>query len=154
MNPFQVFVSNLNQLGFFGFLLPWVFVFVVTFGLLVKTKVLGEDLKLIAVFSIVTGFFVMGFGGPWLANFFINLFGIAAVIIAGILVIVLFMAMSGIGIDSLAKSQATLAAAIGIGIIVFILALGAINVAISPTVIAIVLMLVIMIAAFAFIVKS
>ncbi|MBI5332018.1 MAG: hypothetical protein HZB65_00430 [Candidatus Aenigmarchaeota archaeon] len=154
MNPFQIFVSNLNQLGFFGFLLPWVFVFVVTFGLLVKTKVLGEDLKLIAVFSIVTGFFVMGFGGPWLANFFINLFGIAAVIIAGILVIVLFMAMSGISIDALAKSQATLAAAIGIGIIVFIMALGAINVVISPTVIAIVLMLVIMIAAFAFIIKS
>jgi len=153
-NPFEIFVANLNQLGFFGFLLPWIFVFAISFGLLAKTKVLGDDLKVSAVVSIIIGFFVMGFGGPFLANFFINIFGISAVILAGILIIVLFMAMSGIGIEDIAKSKATLAAMIGIGIIVFIISLGAIRVVVSPTVIAITLMLVVMIAAFAFIVKS
>lgn len=152
-DPFQVFVSNLNQLGFFGFLLPWVFVFAITFGLLAKSKVLGEDLRIIAVVSMVAGFFVMGFGGPFLANFFVNSFGMAAVVLAGILIIVLFMAMSGIGIDAIAKSKATLVAVIAIGIIIFMTAIGSVSVIVNPTVIAVLLMLVIMIAAFAFIAK-
>jgi hypothetical protein len=28
-NPFEILVMNLNQLGFFGFLLPWVFMFAI-----------------------------------------------------------------------------------------------------------------------------
>ncbi|MBI4894971.1 MAG: hypothetical protein HY831_00625 [Candidatus Aenigmarchaeota archaeon] len=152
-NPFQVFVTNLNQLGFFGFLLPWVFIFAITFGLLAKSKVLGDDLRIIAVVSMVAGFFVMGFGGPFLANFFVNSFGMAAVVLAGILIIVLFMSMSGIGIDAIAKSKLTLVAMIAIGIIIFITAIGSVSVIVNPTVIAVLLMLVIMIAAFAFIAK-
>ena len=150
VNPFQVFVTNLNQLGFFGFLLPWVFIFAVVFGLLAKSKVLGDDLKISAVVSMVVAFFVMGFGGPFLANFFINSFGMAAVVLAGILIVVLFMGMAGIGIDGIAKSKAALIAMISIGIIIFVMALGAVNVVVSPTVIAVILMLVVMIAAFAF----
>ena len=60
MNPFELLVSNLNQMGFFGFLLPWLLMFAVTYGLLVKSKVLGEDQKLIGVISLVAAFFVVG----------------------------------------------------------------------------------------------
>ena len=80
MNPFEILVSNLNQMGFFGFLLPWLFMFAVVYGLLVKSKVLGEDQKIIGVVSLVSAFFVIGFGGVAIGTFFSNLFGIAAVI--------------------------------------------------------------------------
>ena len=93
-DPFSILVANLNALGFFGFLLPWIFMFAVTYGLLAKAKFF-EDTKIVGVISLVLAFFVVGFGGPWLAGFFVNLFGYAAVIIAGLLVIVLFITMSG-----------------------------------------------------------
>jgi len=151
MNPFEVLVHNLNALGFFGFLLPWVFIFVITFGILAKTKALGDDLRIAAVTSIVLGFFVVGFGGPWLASFFVNVFGIAAAVLAGILVLVLFMGMAGIPLDQLVKSKAVLAVLIGIAVLVFALAAGALSAVVNQTTIAIVLVLIVMAVAVVFI---
>ena len=66
-DPFSILVANLNALGFFGFLLPWIFMFAVTYGLLAKAKFF-EDTKIVGVISLVLAFFVVGFGGPWLAG--------------------------------------------------------------------------------------
>ena len=153
MNPFELLVSNLNVMGFFGFILPWVFIFCIAFGLLAKTKVLGDDTRIAAVVSIILGFFVVGYGGPGLANFFVNIFGIAAAVLAGILVLVLFMGMAGIPIDQLAKNKAVLAVLIGIAVLVFAVAAGAFTTMVNPTTIAIVLILIVMAAAVAFIAK-
>ncbi|MEM7815234.1 MAG: hypothetical protein QXF55_02755 [Candidatus Aenigmatarchaeota archaeon] len=151
MNPFEVLVHNLNALGFFGFLLPWVFIFVVAFGLLAKTKALGDDMRIAAVASIVLGFFVVGFGGPWLASFFVNVFGLGAAVLAGLLVLVLFMGMTGMGLDQLAKNKAVLAVLIGIAVIVFAIAAGALSAVVNQTTIAIVLVLIVMAVAVVFI---
>jgi hypothetical protein len=153
MNPFEILVYNLNTMGFFGFILPWVFIFCIAFGLLAKTKVLGDDARIAAVVSIILGFFVVGYGGPGLANFFVNIFGIAAAVLAGILVLVLFMGMAGIPIDQLAKNKAVLALLIGIAVLVFAVAAGAFTTIVNPTTIAIVLILIVMAAAVAFIAK-
>jgi len=153
MNPFELLVYNLNTMGFFGFILPWVFIFCIAFGLLAKTKVLGDDTRIAAVVSIILGFFVVGYGGPGLANFFVNIFGIAAAVLAGILVLVLFMGMAGIPIDQLAKNKAVLAVLIGIAVLVFAVAAGAFTTMVNPTTIAIVLILIVMAAAVAFIAK-
>lgn len=151
MNPFEIMVSNLNAMGFFGFLLPWVFIFAISFGLLAKSKVLGDDLRITAVVSIVLGFFVVGFGGPWLASFFVNIFGIAAAVLAGLLVLALFMGMAGIPLDQLVKSKAVLAVLAGIAVLVFALAAGAWSVVVNPNTIAIVLVLIVMAVAVVFI---
>lgn len=151
MNPFEVLVYNLNAMGFFGFILPWVFIFAIAFGLLVKSKILGDDMRIAAVVSIVLGFFVVGFGGIALANFFVNIFGIAAAVLAGLLVLVLFMSMAGIPIDQLAKSKAVLAVLIGIAALVFAVAAGAITSFVNTTTIAIVLVLIVMAVAIVFI---
>jgi hypothetical protein len=152
-NPFEVLVSNLNALGFFGFLLPWVFIFVVAYGLLAKTKVLGEDHRINAVLSIVLAFFVTGFGGPWLANFFTTVFGVAAAVLAGILVLVLFMGMAGMSIEKMLHNKPIQVALIGIAILVFVVAAGGLSIAIRPDVVAIVLVLIVLAAAVAFITK-
>ncbi len=82
---------------FYGFLLPWIFTFAIVYGLLMKLKLFGEavNTKVSIALAFVIAFFVTGAAGPQLAAFFINLFGGASVYLAGILVILLFMAMLG-----------------------------------------------------------
>ena len=143
MDPFTILVTNLNSLGFFGFLLPFIFTFVVVYGLLMKAKFF-EDQKVIGVLSLVIGFFVVGYGGPAIANFFVNLFGLAAIILAGILVIVLFIAMTGGDISKVASGKAVAAAVAGIGIIVFFVAAGALGITVSDSVIGIIFVIVVL----------
>lgn len=81
---------------FYGFLLPWIFTFAIVYGLLMKTSMFGGAHKQVSVaLSFVIAFFVTGVGGPELALFFTSLFGGASVFLAGILVIILFVALLG-----------------------------------------------------------
>ncbi len=153
MGPFELLVSNLNQLGFFGFLLPWVFMFVVSYGLLTRTK-LFENPKITGVLSLVLAFFVVGFGGPFLAGFFTNLFGYAAVIIAGILVVVLFITMAGGNITKVFDNKGVAALLAGIGIIVFFIAIGGSGIVLSDSVLGIVFIIIVMAVAVYFIAGS
>ena len=142
-DPFTILVANLNSLGFFGFLLPFIFSFAVIYGLLMKAKYF-EDQKIVGVLSLVISFFVIGYGGTVLANFFVNLFGLAVVIIAGILVIVLFVAMVGGDISKVASGKAFMAVIVGIGLIVFFVAAGAFGVNISDSVIGIIFVILVL----------
>jgi hypothetical protein len=151
MNPFELLVYNLNQMGFFGFLLPWLLMFAVTYGLLMKSKALGEDQKIIGVVSLVAAFFVVGYGGPLLGTFFSNLFGIAAVVLGGILVTVLFISMAGGDISKFAESKEIMALLAGVGIIVFMIVLGTFGVGIESDVVAAIFMVIVMAVAVVFI---
>ena len=151
MNPFEILVNNLNQMGFFGFLLPWLLMFAVTYGLLLKSKALGEDQKIIGVISLIVAFFVVGYGGPLFGLFFQHLFGIAAMIIGGILVTVLFVSMAGGDISKLAENKAVIALLAGIGLIVFMIALGTYGATIENDVIAAIFVVIIMAIAVVFI---
>ncbi|MEK6888345.1 MAG: hypothetical protein AABX14_05355 [Candidatus Aenigmatarchaeota archaeon] len=153
MDPFSLLVANLNALGFFGFLLPWIFVFVVVYGLLTKAKFF-ENPKIIGVLSLVLAFFVIGFGGPWLANFFVNLFGYAAVIIAGILVIILFVTMSGGNVTKLFDNKAVAILLAAVGLVIFFVAVGGSAVVVSDAVIGIVFVIILMAVAVYFITGS
>ena len=152
-DPFTILVSNLNQLGFFGFLLPWIFMFAISYGLLMKAKFF-ENQKITGVLSLVIAFFVIGFGGPWLAGFFVNLFGYAAVIIAGILVVILFITMSGGNVTKLFDNKGAAVILAGIGIIVFFIAVGGSGVVISDSVIGIIFVIIVMALAIYFITGS
>ena len=149
-DPFSLLVANLNAMGFFGFLLPWVFTFAVVYGLLLKAK-LFDNQKVVGVLSLVMAFFVIGFGGPWLAQFFVNLFGYAAVIIAGILVLALFITMSGGDFSKLFNNKGVAAILAGIGIIVFFIAVGGSMVVISDAVVGIIFVIILMAVAVYFI---
>ncbi len=152
-DPFTILVTNLNSLGLFGFLLPFILMFSLTFGLLMKAKFF-DDHKITGVISLVLAFFVIGFGGPALANFFVNLFGYAGVGLAGVLVIILFVTMSGGYISKLGGNKVVAAAAAGVGLIITFVALGALGVAVvSDSVIGIVFVIVILALAVLFVTK-
>lgn len=131
--PFETLVSNLNQMGFFGFLLPWLLMFAITYAVLLKSKALGDDKKVIGITALVSAFFVIGFGGPALGNFFIKLFGWGSILLGGILIILLFVSMAGGDFSKMMESKAAVALVAGIGIIIFIMALGSMGININPS---------------------
>ncbi len=152
-DPFTLLVGNLNALGFFGFLLPFIFIFAISYGLLVKSKMF-EDHKIVGVLSLVLAFFVIGFGGAGLANFFVNIFGLAALVLAGILIIIMFIAMAGGDVSKLmGNNRAIMAALVGIGLVIFFVAAGAVGVVVSDSVIGIIFVIIIMAVAIMFVAK-
>ena len=149
-DPFTILVQNLNGLGFFGFLLPWIFVFVVVYGLLLKSKFF-EDKKIIGVLSLVVAFFAIGFGGPPLANFFVSLFGFGTLILAVILIIVLFLAMTGRDISKIGDTRSLTAVFAGIAIVIFAVAAGSYGVNITDSVVGIVFIIIVLAVAIMFV---
>ena len=152
-DPFTLLVTNLNALGFFGFLLPFIFIFLLSYGLLVKSKMF-EDHKITGTLSLVLAFFVVGFGGPGLANFFVNIFGLATLVLAGILIIIMFVALAGGDASKLmGDNKAVMAVLDGVGIIILFVAAGSLGVNASDSVVGIIFVIIILAAAIMFIAK-
>jgi|SRR3989338_2806332 len=106
-------------IDFYGFLLPWIFSFAIVFGLLSKLDIFGGNKKSINMaLSFVVAFFVTAVGGPQMAAFFTSIFGGAATYLAGILVLLLFLAM--IGKESVLKETKYAIILIIIGVLLFI----------------------------------
>src|SRR3989338_7743766 len=151
-NPFEMLIFNLNSLGFFGFLLPWVFVFAVIYAILWKTKALGEDSKILCVISLVVAFFVIGFGGPPLGAFFVGVFGLASLVLAGLLVIIFFIALAGGKVEDIMGKRPVQYSLVGIGIVIFFIALGSsFGVSLSEAAVSTVFIIVLLIIAIAFV---
>ncbi|MBI5061871.1 MAG: hypothetical protein HZB67_06200 [Candidatus Aenigmarchaeota archaeon] len=143
------FFQNLNELGFYNFLLPWLFTFAIVYGLLMKANLFGEANKKVSVaLAFVIAFFVTGFAGPAMAAFFISIFGGASIFLAGILVIILFLAMVGWVPPGDKKRGWTAAVAIlvVIGVVLFIVSTGtfATNIMLNETTIAAIFVIVIL----------
>ena len=83
--------------------------------------------------------------------FFQSLFGLAAIVLAGILVTVLFVAMAGGDISKLVENRAVMALLAGVGIIVFMIVLGTLGVGIQSDMVAAIFMVIVMAIAVVFI---
>ncbi|MBI4894972.1 MAG: hypothetical protein HY831_00630 [Candidatus Aenigmarchaeota archaeon] len=146
-------IGTLRVLGFYDFLLPWIFTFAVVYGLLIVANIFGPvNKKISAALALVAAFFVTAFAGRQLAAFFITLFGNATVILAGILVIILLLVM--VGFDHKAKlgRSSVMIVLIIIGVILFIVSTGAASGIgywglLSPDMIALIIVLIVIIAA-------
>src|SRR3989344_5516132 len=104
---------------FFGFILPWIFSFAIVYGLIVKANVFGQgatNQRVAVAIAFVVAFFVSAVGGPTLANFFITLFGGAALFLGGILVVILLLALVGANTSATGTKAHT-----AVGIIVIII---------------------------------
>lgn len=128
-----VLIQNLNAMGFYGFVLPWIFIFAVVYGLLIKAGIFGTVNKAVSgVIAVVIAFFGTAVAGPQLAAFFITLFGGASIYVAGILVVLLFLALVGgpttlFGEDKKHRGKAAWAIGlliVAIGIVLFTTATG------------------------------
>ncbi|MFH1631345.1 MAG: hypothetical protein ABIA21_03980 [Candidatus Aenigmatarchaeota archaeon] len=159
-------IMLLNNLGFYQFVLPWLFVFAVVFGLLKASKLFGDaNPKISAVLALVIAFFATAYTGPAMATFFISIFSGATLIIAGILVVLLFIFMFGFNTDIFTSDKnknrpaLIMIVMIIIGVILFIVATGTasgigVSAFLSGDLVAMILVLIVLIAAVWLIVKE
>ena len=94
----RTLVENLNRMGFYGFVLPWLLVFALVYALLTlafkkEDKWLVEK-KAVGLISLAIAFFVTAYTN--IGAIFINIFGASSVILSAALMIVLFFALFGI----------------------------------------------------------
>jgi len=86
---FATIIDNLNQLGFYGFVLPWLLVFGLTYGILEKSGIMEK--KAAGIVSLAIAFFVTAYTG--IGSFFIGLSGVGAMLITAALIVVMFFAL-------------------------------------------------------------
>lgn len=85
---FPQWISAAEQLGVFRYVLPFLLVFIVVYGILERASPFGGDQQRIhTVLAAVIALFVTAFtpAAPTIANFFSNFFGALAVVLVGIL---------------------------------------------------------------------
>ncbi len=138
-----VLIQNLNAMGFYGFVLPWIFIFAVVYGLLMKAKLFDTLNKPISgILALVIAFFGTAIAGPELAAFFVTLFGGATIYIAGIITVILFLVLVG-GPHTLTDKKgigawAVALLVVGIAIVIFATATGVVvtGIALNETTVA------------------
>ncbi len=98
-------VGNLDRLGFYDFVLPWLLFFALIRAIVDKSGVVGTDAKINSIIAAVIAFFVVNFtpvGG--ISAYYSTLFGSSAMILATLLVFVLFTGVLGLKPKDLIES--------------------------------------------------
>lgn len=90
-------VSKLVSLGFYGFVLPWILVFAITYAILLKTKVLGDNAAISGVVAFVIAFMVplVRIFGMSMGGIFVTVFGFGALVIIMLVLGLMIFAMLG-----------------------------------------------------------
>ena len=112
---FAGLLGNLQSMGFYDFVFPWLLFLVLLDVLLIKAPFWGEYPKknqASVILAAIISFFIINapFAGMSVGLYLTRLFGTAAIYLAGILVIVLFLGFCGYDCGSLfgGRSHVTL----------------------------------------------
>lgn len=122
---FQDVIGTLKDIGVFQFYLPFLLVFAILYGLLLKTKIFGEQNKgLVTVIALAAAGFIMVYTpvGITFSQFLANFFGNVVVVILTVIVIIIFTSMlkeGGFDIGTVLKGGWLWAALLLLLIVVF-----------------------------------
>ncbi|MAG79027.1 hypothetical protein CMI40_01480 [Candidatus Pacearchaeota archaeon] len=109
-------LSQWEQMGFFSYLLPFLLIFALVFGILTQIKLFQESKSINGILSLVVGLMALQF--DFVPRFFSEIFprlGVGLAIILGLLILV------GIFIDP--SKGWIMSSLLGIGVIIFIIVL-------------------------------
>jgi hypothetical protein len=160
----SVLPEAMTQWGIYSFLLPFLLIFAVTYGLLIRSGVLGAADKggkgPSGIVALVLAFFVTAYSG--IGVYFTSLSGIYGMAITALLVVVLFVAMIGFdptkgdGAYSIFKNSWLLGGIVIAAVFVALTLSGASfgNIAISNDLLAAVFVLFIVVAAIWFVISQ
>ncbi len=97
MSVLQIMIGNLRQLGFFDFILPWVFAFAITWGSIKMAGLFNNQDAVAGIISLVVAFFVTNYTPyGYIGMFFTKLFGESSMVMGGILIGVLLLGLIGV----------------------------------------------------------
>jgi len=109
-------LSRWEQMGFFDYLLPFLLIFALVFGLLTQIKIFKDNKSINAIIALSVGLMALQFN--FVSVFFSEIFPRVGVGLAVILVILIFM-----GLFSDPKSGAIMWTMFGIGVVIVIVVL-------------------------------
>ncbi len=117
---FTNIVGKLAGLGFYSFVLPWLLIFAVVLGVLNISGVFGTQKRINAIVAAVVAFFVTAFTpiGVSLAGYFTTIFGVGAMAIAVLLLVVILGGVLGYKIKGDYDSMPYVKPLIGIVVLV------------------------------------
>ena len=113
------FIGNLNELGFYEFVLPFVLFTTLTYALFRKIKLFGEGSGIDLMFSTTIGFFVINYSS--LGWYLSHLFSVSGVFIALLVAIILISATLGLDFPKYMAEQEGTALTLVVLVSVFIL---------------------------------
>ncbi len=157
-SPIEIMLGNMNRLDIFDFFFVWLLFLVIIYAVLKKAE-FSEEVSVNAVIAALVSFFIINYTpiGMTLGTFFSTLFGLAAVIIAGLLVGILFLGMAGIKFEELLGkgNKTAIAVLLGFLAIITFISVGGLNFFnIESDIVITLFMLLIMLSAVMFIAKG
>lgn len=103
-STFSTLLGNLERLGFFQFLLPFLLVLAIVYGVLRFALREHLDSSASALIAIVIAFFTMNYSGEvgfQFADFFTTYFGATSIVLTGLLGIIIILGLAGIKVTAL-----------------------------------------------------
>lgn len=102
-------MADLESMGFFSFVLPWLLFLIILQTVLKNTNLLGLDTKKSTIVAAILSFFVVNFvpAGMDFGVYLTKIFGTASMYIAGLLVLILFFGMGGYKLDQVPGGKNT-----------------------------------------------
>jgi len=102
MSALQAVLGNLQQLGFFDFILPWLFAFAITWGAIKMAGLFKDNDSVAGIIAMVIAFFVTNYTPyGYIGTFFTQFFGESIMVLAGILIALLFLGLIGVTPDKI-----------------------------------------------------
>lgn len=98
---FGAVLSNLEGMGFFEFVLPWLLFLIIIHAVLVKTNMFDLKEKKSAIIAAIISFFIINFSPVNIGAFLTEFFGYASMYIAALLVFILFIGMGGYNLEKI-----------------------------------------------------
>ncbi len=102
------------EIGIFAYVLPFLMIFAVVFGILTKTEILGKNKGVNATISLAIGLLALQF--DYVSNFFASIFPMAGIGLAVLLIALILMGMFAQGLPDNAFNGIFM----GLGALIFI----------------------------------
>ena len=91
-------IGNMQDIGFYDILLPWALFFAIVYGLLMKVGPFEGNKSIASIISMAIAFFAVAYTpfGMSFGTYLAEMFGKSGTILAGLLVLSLFLGMAGL----------------------------------------------------------
>lgn len=165
-------LGNLESMGFFDFVLPWLLAVAIVYGILTNLKRGADNAKqpffpprVNALTAIIVAFFFVNYTpySMYITTFLTGIFGSFIILLTGVLLLVVLLDLGGLELKNLTGGNTTVLALV-LFIILYLLFVGAGGMAIfgsgvnairiSESMWAIIFVIIIMVAAVAFLTKK
>ncbi len=116
---FEMIIGNLNEIGFYDFLLPFIFFTTLIYALTSKINLFDEGREIDTIMSVAIGFFIVNYTS--LGTFLAHLFSVSGAFIALGLVLILISATLGVDLPGYVNKAPAIAVMLAVVVGLFVL---------------------------------